>query len=304
MHGIRKTGNEMKQEPGQESASHKRILLRGFTVVACCAALGFAACKGATQTAPAAGATSAAKSQVQLQTYTATDQSAQAGVPQGWKVTDGSQTVIDMTGPNSGESIGLGRTFVARNAPFQAGQKGAGGADLSMPYSANLEQKFIMIWQQGAALSGRQAQQVTFNSATPIQMPAMLGQCGRFVASTTVEQGPIKMMGAFCSLPLDSGGTYKNILLLGQAPAALAAQDATIVQAVFSSYRVPQAMLAKKLAPFTAPPPRPIAGSAMGSVIPGMVGSDVSATCFDESVIRGYGPDELPRECGGRAPNP
>jgi hypothetical protein len=241
---------------------------------------------------------------VQLQPYTAPDQSAQAGVPAGWKVASGAQSVIDMTGPTSGEEITLGRTFVARNAPFQAGQKGAGGADLNMPYSANLEQKFTMIWDQGAALSGQQAGQVTFDSATPIQMPAALGQCGRFVASTTLPTGAIKMMGAFCSLPLDSGGTFKNILLLAQAPADIAQQDAPIAQAVFSSYKVPQAMLARKLAPFTAPAPRPAAGGAVGSIIPGLAGSNVSATCFDESVIRGYGPNQLPQECGGKAPNP
>jgi hypothetical protein len=280
---------------------NKRIFLRGFTAAACCAALGFAACKGATQSAPAnSGASS---SSVQLQPYTAPDQSAQAGVPQGWTVSSGAQTVIVLTGPQ-GETITLGKTFVARNAAFQAGQKGAGGADLSMPYSANLEQKFTMIWDQGAALSGQTAQQVTFNSATPIQMPAALGQCGRFVASTTVPSGAVKLMGAFCSLPLDSGGTYKNILLIAQAPANIAAQEATIAQAVFSSYRVPQAMLAKKLAPFTAPAPKPAGGGAVGSIIPGLVGSNISATCFDESVIRGYGPNQLPQECGGKAPNP
>jgi hypothetical protein len=286
-----------------------RMILLGFMAVACCAVVAFSACKGATQSAPAATsgsgpASPAAGSSVQLQPYTAPDQSAQAGVPQGWTVTTGSQTVIEMTGPAGGEQIALGRTYVARNAPFQAGQKGASGADLSMPYSANLEQKFIMIWGQGAALAGQQAGQVTFNSATPIQMPAALGQCGRFVASTTVGQQPIKMMGAFCSLPLDSGGTYKNILLLAQAPAANAAQDAAIAQAVFSSYRVPQAMLAKKLAPFTSPPPKMPAGGAAGSILPGLAASNLSATCFDESVIRGYGPNQLPQECGGRAPNP
>jgi hypothetical protein len=286
----------------QELRKSKRIFLRSFTAAACCAALGLLACKGATQSAPASQASPAASAGAQLQTYTAPDQSAQAGVPAGWKVTSGSQSVIVMAGP-SGESITLGRTFVARNAAFQAGQKGAGGADLSMPYSANLEQKFVMIWDQGAAMMGQKADQVTFNSASPIQMPAALGQCGRFVASTTMPSGPIKLMGAFCSLPLDSGGTYKNILLMAQAPVATAAQDAPIAQAVFSSYRVPQAMLAKKLAPFTAPAPRPT-GGAVGSIIPGLVGSDVSATCFDESVIRGYGPDQLPQECGGRAPNP
>jgi hypothetical protein len=286
----------------QELSRCKRIFLPGFTVVVCCAVLGFSACKGATQSAPASGASSATGASTQLQPYTAPDGSAQAGVPAGWKVASGADSVINMTGPN-GEQITLGRTFVARNAAFQAGQKGAGGADLSMPYGANLEQKFVMIWDQGAALMGQKADQVTFNSASAIQMPAALGQCGRFVASTTMPSGPIKLMGAFCSLPLDAGGTYKNILLMAQAPAANAAQDAPIAQAVFSSYRVPQAMLAKKLAPFTAPPPRP-AGGAVGSIIPGLVGSDVSATCFDESVIRGYGPNQLPQECGGKAPNP
>jgi hypothetical protein len=289
----------------QELRKSRRIFLRSFTAAACCAALGFLACKGATQSAPASAASpagNAANSSVQLQPYTAPDGSAQAGVPAGWKVASGADSVINITGPN-GEQITLGRTFVARNAAFQAGQKGAGGADLSMPYSANLEQKYVMIWDQGAALMGQKADQVTFNSASAIQMPAALGQCGRFVASTTMPSGPIKMMGAFCSLPLDSGGTYKNILLMAQAPAANAAQDAPIAQAVFSSYRVPQGMLAKKLAPFTAPPPKP-AGGAVGSIIPGLVGSDVSATCFDESVIRGYGPDQLPQECGGKAPNP
>jgi hypothetical protein len=276
------------------------------------AALGFSACKGATQSAPASAANQgsanqgsasqgAAASSVQLQPYTAPDQSAQAGVPQGWTVSSGAQTVIAMTGPQ-GEIITLGRTFVARNAAFQAGQKGTGGADLSMPYSANLEQKFTMIWDQGAALAGQQPQPVTFNSATPIQMPAALGQCGRFVASTTLPSGAVKLMGAFCSLPLDSGGTYKNILLLAQAPSNLAQQEAPLAQAVFSSYRVPTAMLEKKLAPFSMPPMP--AGGGAGGILPGLAASNTFATCFDESVIRQYGPNQLPQECGGRAPNP
>jgi hypothetical protein len=32
--------------------------------------------------------------------------------------------------------------------------------------------------------------------------------------------------------------------------------------------------------------------------------SDISATCFDEGVIRGYSNRQLPQECGGYAPNP
>jgi hypothetical protein len=294
---------EIEQEMNRNYRNH----LRGLVAAACCAALGFSACKGATQSAPASNAqagsasNTAAAAQVQLTPYTAPDQSAQAGVPAGWNVTTGSQTVIGMTGPQ-GEIITLGRTFVARNAAFQAGQKGAGGADLSMPYSANLEQKFVMIWEQGAALAGQPAAQVTFNSATPIQMPAALGQCGRFVASTTLPSGAVKLMGAFCSLPLDSGGTYKNILVMAQAPANLAAQEAPIAQAVFSSYKVPTAMLQKKVAPFSLPP-MPAGGGAAG-ILPGIQASNTFATCFDESVIREYGPNQLPQECGGKLPNP
>ncbi|MGB9031056.1 MAG: hypothetical protein WCC27_13125 [Acidobacteriaceae bacterium] len=240
---------------------------------------------------------------VNLTPYTAPDKSASAGVPSGWKA-NGSQTVITLTGPQ-GETIALGRTFVARNAAFEVGQKGAGGTDLSMPFNAPLTQKLIMVYQQGAALSGQPAPQITFTSAAPMQVPAILGQCGRFVANLTGPAQPQKIMGIFCSFPLDTGGAFKNVILVAQAPASLAAQDAPIAQAVFSSYQIPQAMLAKKLAPFTAPPPVIATGGNPGTspvTIPGS--GDVSAICFDEGVIRGYGPRQLPKECGGLAPNP
>jgi len=254
------------------------------------------------------GTAPAAASAIELQPYTAPDQSAQAGVPAGWTVSKGAETVIQMTGPQN-ETIFLGTTIVARNAPFQAGQKGSGGVDLSMPYTANLGQKLTMIFQQNAAVSGKPAPQINFTSATPIQLPPALGQCGRFVASITGGAGPMKVMGAICSLPLDSGGTYKNIMLLAQAPAANAAQDAPIASAVFQSYKIPPAMLARKLAPFTAPPPPPTAarpggGGMTPSVIAGEVGGDVSSTCFDLGVIREVPNRQLPKECGGEAPNP
>jgi len=256
-----------------------------------------------TPQAPAQTTTSAAAS-VQRQPYTAPDKTASAGVPSGWKA-EGSQTVITLTGPQ-GETIALGRTFVARNAAFQAGQKGAGGTDLSMPYTAPLTQKLIMIYQQGAAVSGQAAPQITFTSATPMQVPAILGQCGRFVANLTGPAQPQKIMGVFCSFPLDTGGAFKNVILVAQAPASVAAQDAPIASAVFSSYQIPQAMLAKKLAPFTAPPPVLPRGAApgMSSTAYALQQSNISATCFDEGVIRGYGPRQLPQECGGYAPNP
>ncbi len=255
--------------------------------------------------APAAaqGNAAATGGSIQLQPYTAPDQSASAGVPAGWKVTKGEQTVIQMSGPK-GETIFLGNTMIARNAAFQAGQHGSGGTDLSMPYSANLTQKLTMILEQGAALGGKPAPQVSMTSATPIQLPPSLGQCGRFVANVTSPDGPMKIMGAICSLPLDSGGIYKNIMLLAQAPASLAAQDAPVASAVFSSYRIPTAMLSKKLASFTQPPiVVPGAGGARmpAGAMPMM--DDTSADCFDLGVIRELPPSQLPLKCGGRLPN-
>ncbi len=204
-----------------------------------------------------------------------------------------------MTGPK-GEAIFLGTTMIARNGPFQLGQHLSGGVDLSMPYAANLGQKLTMILQQAAAFGSKPAPQVTITSATPLALPAQLGQCGRFVANTTSPQGPMKLMVGMCSLPVDSGGTYKNVMLLAQAPTAMAAQDAPIATAVFQSYRISRQMLQRKLAPFTAPPVR-IGMPSGGGAMPMM--DDTGAECFDLTVIRETPNYKLPRKCGGLAPN-
>jgi hypothetical protein len=259
---------------------------------------------GCQATTPAATSASPA---IQLKPYTASDQSASAGVPSGWQVTKGEQTVIQMTGPQ-GETVSLGDTMVARNAAFQPGQRAANGVDLSMPYAAPLPQKLAMILQQGAALSGKPLSQLTLASATPLQLPATLGQCARIVAGFSDQQGPTKVMAVFCSLPLDAGGTYKNILLMAQAPAAAAAQSAPTAQAIFSSYRIPTPWLQKKLAPHTAAPPvsAGAAGAAAAlnrSTILGEAGANNSANCFDLGVLRQTPTYDLPKSCGGTKPD-
>jgi hypothetical protein len=238
-------------------------------------------------------AATAAPASVQLQPYTAPDQSASAGVPSGWQVTSGQQTVIAMTGPG-GAALTLGNTIVAQNAAFQPGKKGANGADLSMPYTATLAQKFTMIIQQGAAVSGKPTPQVIITSSTPIQLPPAVGECARFVASVSGEQGSMKLLAVLCSLRLDSGGAYKNI-----SPTA---------QAVFQSYRIPATWLQKKLAPFNAPPAASSAAdmkqanAIMQSTMAGEAAANNSANCFDLSVLRGTPTALLPRSCGGNAP--
>jgi hypothetical protein len=260
------------------------------------------------QAKPAASATTpAAAPAPQLKPYTAPDQSASVGVPSGWQVTNGQQTVITMTGPQ-GETLSLGNTVIAKNAPFQLGQRASNGVDITMPYTAPLQQKLIMILQQNAAIAGKPTPQVTFTSATPIQLPPVLGQCGRFVANITGQQGPDKAMGAFCSLPLDSGGTYKNIIILATAPEAVAAQSAPTAQAVIQSYRIPATWLQRKLAPNTLPPapavnPNALAGAINRSTALSMAGADNSANCFDLSVLRETPTYQLPRSCGGTKPD-
>lgn len=250
----------------------------------------------------------AAAPTVQLQPYTASDQSASAGVPSGWKVTSGAQTIIQMSS-SQGVAVSLGNTVIARNAAFQLGQKPANGIDLSMPSTATLAQKLTMILQQSAASSGKPARQVTIDSTTPLQLPATVGQCARFVADLTGQQGPIKLLAVFCSLPLDSGGVYKNIMLAAQAPTATAAQAAPIAQAVFQSYRIPTAWLQKKLAPFTAPPAASAAATAAEAgvinkaTLAGMAAANNSANCFDLGVLRQTPTYDLPRSCGGTKPN-
>ena len=252
----------------------------------------------ACQAKPAATAAAPA---IPLQPYTAPDQTASAGVPSGWKVVSGQQTVITLTGPQ-GETVQLGNVDVASNAPFQLGKAPGNGIQLSMPYSTPLAQKLTMIIQQGAAMSGKPQPQVTVTSSTPIPIPAAVGQCGRFVASVNGSAGgAMDLLAVLCSMPLDPGGTYKNVMLLAQAPAATAAQSAPTARAIFASYRIPAAWLQKKLAPFqtasaavAGKPGQPLtnaeaiaeANAINKQTMLMQLGVNNSVNCFDLAVLR------------------
>jgi hypothetical protein len=83
-------------------------------------------------------------------------------------------------------------------------------------------------------------------------MPAGF-QCGVFVVGLSGIPTPADALGIFCSLPEDRLQFYKNILIIGSAPTAIAPKDAPTVAAVIKSYKVPPAWLQKKFALFTAP---------------------------------------------------
>lgn len=239
-----------------------------------------------------------------LQAYTAPDKSASAGVPPGWKVTTGGQTVIVMTGPNN-ETINLGSAVVARNAAFQLGQKPANGVTLSMPDSASLADKLTMILENATVAAGSPEPKVTITSSTPLQVPATLGQCGRVMASIDGVKGLMTQATLMCSLPVDSGGTYKIFFKIAQAPPAIAQQEAAIAGAVFASYRIPANMLQQKLAPFYVPPA--VANAETAAILKQTAISQqqslTQANCFDLTVLRETPQYLLPRSCGGPRPD-
>jgi hypothetical protein len=275
-----------------EKLSSAILFLSGLTVSAIFA-------MGAAGQAPSQGTP-------QLKSYTAPDQSVQAGVPLGWNVTKGAETVVIMTGPN-GETINLGSTFVVKNGAFQLGQKPSGGIDLSMPNSAGLDQKFTMLEQWAASVGGGQDPQVKIASNAPIQVPVPNVQCGQLSGTLNSKTGPMAFGLLMCSLPVDVGGTYKVMFKMAQAPPNVAAQEKALAGAVFASYKVPPAMLQKKLAPhFTPPPPMAMPsapGVGGGGGTPAIPGDSTNSECFDLVVIRETPKNQLPRKCGGTAPD-
>jgi hypothetical protein len=242
---------------------------------------------------PAAGAMAA-----NLTPYTAPDKSATAGVPPGWKVTKGSNAVIQMSGPQ-GESISLGNGMFVRNGAFQAGQKANGLVSMSMPYQATLNQKYVMLWQQGAAISGQPQPQVNFISATPIPIAKAIAECAIYLGTKTTAQGTTKFESRFCSLPLDSGGIFKLFYMNADIPDALAAQERATAEAVFASYTVAPAALKLLFQPLTpvkiAVPPG--GGTGMSSTQYGEKMANQTANCMDLGVIREEPERTLPSYC-------
>lgn len=268
-----------------------------------------ASVNAAAQAKPAAAPAAAP---VQLQSYTAPDQSATVGVPPGWKVTGAVGGAVAMAG-TQGESITVGNLFVAHDGAFQLGQKGPNGAFLTMPSSAKLTDKLVMILQQIAAVAGQPVPQVKFIYVAPLQMQAAMGQCGMFVISATGNANPGDGMGIFCSMADDSAQFFKSFLMIGTAPTAVAAKTAPTVQAVFKSYTLGTGWIQKMFSPYTVPATAsPMAPLASNQALRGILLSnalqqnalDVGFACADAGILGNGSNWQTPRECGGYAPNP
>ena len=248
---------------------------------------------------------------VQLQPYTAPDQSVSAGVPSGWKVISAAGGSVNMSGPQD-ETINFGDVFVAHDGPFQLGQKGSGVAVMTMPSSAKLTDKLVMFLQQEESLAGKPVAQIKFIYATPLQVPATMGQCGMFAVDFSGTPTPTKGMGIFCSLPPDTARLFKIVLLMGTAPSAIAKQTVPTVAAVYKSYKIAPGWAQRLLSPYTQP----------ASASPGQGGVGAAETqmylramanqqqvidhgfrCADAGILGNGSNWETPRECGGWAPN-
>jgi hypothetical protein len=247
---------------------------------------------------------------VQLQPYTAQDQSVSAGVPSGWKVSGAAGGSINLTGPQ-GETIELGDVFLAHEGAFQLGQRGPSPALMNMPSSAKLTDKLTMFIQQQEALNGSPAAQVKFIYAAPLQsLPAGV-QCGVFVIAISGIAKPADGMGVFCSLPDDSAQLFKIVLLMGTAPTAIASQTVPTVAAVYKSYKVAPGWVQRMLSPYTPPPsasPGPGAGSAaetqmfLNAMANQQAVIDHGFTCADAGII-GTPNRRVANECGGWEPD-
>jgi hypothetical protein len=235
---------------------------------------------------------------VQLQTYTLPDGSASAGVPAGWNAKGGASGMITLSGPQ-GATIILGQIIVAHDGPFQVGQKGPNGAVITMPSSAKLSDKLLMIFEQTAAINGEGAPQIKFIYGALLQVPSAMGQCGVFIVSNATTQ--LNAMGVLCSLPDDSGQFFKNILIIGSAPAAVASQTVPTVLAVFKSYKIAPGWSQKILSPFMTPAaegPSPQYGvDSYTSGIMQQRAIDIGAQCVDAGLV---GPSSFGQaaECG------
>jgi hypothetical protein len=244
---------------------------------------------------------SPAAAPVQLEPYTAPDKSASAGVPPGWQVTNAGNGAIAMTGPQ-GQAVSV-NVIVTHDGPFQLGQKGSSGADLTMPSAAKLSDKLVMVLEQQAALKGMPVPQLKYLYAAPIKMPSGMGQCGMFAVSASGGANPGDGMGVFCSFADSSAKFFKSFLMYGAAPTAIAAQTAPTVEAVLKSYKLAPGWSQKILSPYTpadsaTPGPGgsgyPSRASASGDDGPGLGGGYNPGPGGSAGYYLTYRPDHLP----------
>lgn len=275
-----------------------QMVMRTFSAIG----FGLAAVAAMGQTATPAGAPAA-----KLTPYTTPDKTASAGIPSGWKVTQGAQGLIQISGPN-GEFVNLGVIMLVKDGPYQAAKPGSSPVWLSMPNSTPLAQKYSMVLQAINGNAAAQSANLQVQTSTAIPISKTIADCAVFTGTVNLPSGPGRFEVAFCSLPVDGKGVYKLIWKGGSLPNSVVAQERATAEAVIASYQVPQAILMKILSPYDAPPSQaPAAGTAGGTEAQtaailaatrrAQQVSDQQFQCFDLGVLREVPERNLPAYC-------
>jgi hypothetical protein len=215
-------------------------------------ALPMLACSSATT--PAATPTTA------QQKYSAPDGSASVQLPAGWKVLQAANGVIQASGP-LGELASLGTTLQVHNGPLQLST-----SQLNLPSQDSLPQKLnamVVLGKQDPAASATGNVQNTLISQAAIKVPATVGQCGRFLFSSTGSgAASTDSEAVFCSTPVNAAGNYNLIYVGVTVPAAQAQQERPALEALLASFTVTTAAMQSKL---TVAAAAPASGAAMAA---------------------------------------
>ncbi len=207
-----------------------------------------------TGTAPPAGP---------MHTVTLRDNSASASIPDGWTVLpDSAGGTMDVQGPNGATALlGLPLDAMNSNDPrvrqTMAFARGAGrntvyAKTLYYPYSGNPVETMLELVQMRRQMLGLPRANIQVASAEP------MGRGARCV-HVTGQSDPHDGMGTrefnavFCLGPLSPTGTYMNNLCWVAVPIAVAERERATVGAMFASFTVNEAVVAREAYAMAAP---------------------------------------------------
>ena len=200
---------------------------------------------------PAAGAGSAPPAA--LRRFTAPDNSASVGVPDGWQA-KGNQGTMMISGPH-GESVGLNLTRLAT-----AGQRQLYGAPnnagkIVYPYNVDLTRAFPDIFQQFWRVNGGNPTGLQIARAEPVAGPP--GQrCAHVTGQVNLggqAGGTEEMNALLCTAAPGPMGNYMVMLSLALLPPAVADKERATVAGILGSFQANQAVIAGQANAMAAP---------------------------------------------------